>query len=63
LRQIQQGCGQKAKRVVAEGQQVPTWSAKDMQFFLHGSMSAEVTPEGVLRAFIKLIPTCSRQTI
>jgi hypothetical protein len=40
----------------AEREQVPTWSAKDMQFFLHGSMSAEVIPEGVLRAFIKTYP-------
>jgi hypothetical protein len=27
-----------------------------MEFFLHGSMSAEVVPEGVLRAFIKSYP-------
>ncbi len=40
----------------AEREQVPTWSAKDMAFFLHGSMSAEVIPEGVLRAFIKTYP-------
>ena len=40
----------------AEREQVPTWSAKDMEFFLHGSMSAEVIPEGVLRAFIKTYP-------
>jgi hypothetical protein len=37
-------------------EQVPTWSAKDMEFFLHGSMSAEVIPESVLRAFIKTYP-------
>jgi hypothetical protein len=37
-------------------EQVPTWSAKDMDFFLHGSMSAEVIPENVLRAFIKTYP-------
>jgi hypothetical protein len=37
-------------------EQVPTWSAKDMEFFLHGSMSAEVIPESVLRAFIKIYP-------
>jgi hypothetical protein len=36
--------------------QVPTWSAKDMEFFLHGSMSAEVIPENVLRAFITTYP-------
>ena len=40
----------------AEREQVPTWSAKDMEFFLHGSMSAEVIPEGVLGAFIKTYP-------
>ena len=39
-----------------ESEQAPTWSAKDMQFFLHGSMSAEVIPESVLRAFIKIYP-------
>jgi len=36
--------------------QVPTWSADDMQFFLHGSMSTEVVPETVLRAFIAAYP-------
>ena len=30
--------------------QVPTWSANDLDFFLHGSMSTEVVPEKVLRA-------------
>jgi hypothetical protein len=40
----------------AECAQVPTWTGKDMQFFLHGSMSAEVIPESVLRAFIKTYP-------
>jgi hypothetical protein len=40
----------------ADVEQVPTWSAKDMDFFLHGSMSAEVIPESVLRAFIKTYP-------
>jgi hypothetical protein len=34
--------------------QVPTWSTQDMDFFLHGSMSSEVVPEGVLQAFIKI---------
>jgi hypothetical protein len=33
--------------------QVPTWSRGDLDFFLHGSMSTEVIPEAVLRAFIK----------
>jgi hypothetical protein len=36
--------------------QVPTWSQQDMDFFLHGSMSTEVVPETVLRAFIKTYP-------
>ena len=40
----------------AEREQVPTWTAQDMQFFLHGSMCAEVIPEDVLRAFIKTYP-------
>jgi len=37
-------------------EQVPTWSRDDMNFFLHGSMSTEVIPEAVLRAFIKTYP-------
>lgn len=36
--------------------QVPSWSQQDMNFFLHGSMSTEVVPEAVLRAFIKIYP-------
>jgi hypothetical protein len=36
--------------------QVPTWSQGDLDFFLHGSMSTEVIPEAVLRAFIKTYP-------
>src|SRR5215831_11741897 len=36
--------------------QVPTWSRDDLRFFLHGSMSTEVVPESVLRAFIKTYP-------
>src|SRR3954465_687867 len=36
--------------------QVPTWSRDDMDFFLHGSMSTEVVPENVFRAFIKAYP-------
>src|SRR5215831_8380503 len=31
--------------------QVPTWSAADLDFFLHGSMGTEVVPEVVLTAF------------
>src|SRR5437660_1936772 len=37
-------------------QQVPSWSKEDLNFFLHGSMSTEVFPEPVLRAFIKTYP-------
>src|SRR5207245_10479865 len=37
-------------------QQVPNWSNEDLNFFLHGSMSTEVVPEAVLRAFIKTYP-------
>jgi hypothetical protein len=36
--------------------QIPKWSAEDLDFFLHGSMSTEVVPERVLRAFIKIYP-------
>jgi hypothetical protein len=36
--------------------QIPKWSADDLEFFLHGSMSTEVLPERVLRAFIKTYP-------
>jgi hypothetical protein len=36
--------------------QIPKWSAADLNFFLHGSMSTEVVPEPVLRAFIKTYP-------
>src|SRR5262249_8494545 len=36
--------------------QVPTWSRSDLDFFLHGSMSTEVVPEVVLRAFISAYP-------
>jgi hypothetical protein len=42
--------------VGAERAQVPTWSADDMRFFLHGSMSTEVVPEAVLKAFEKTYP-------
>lgn len=37
-------------------EQAPTWSRDDMNFFLHGSMSTEVVPEAVLRAFIRTYP-------
>lgn len=36
--------------------QIPKWSADDLAFFLHGSMSTEVVPEPVLRAFIEVYP-------
>jgi len=36
--------------------QIPKWSSDDLNFFLHGSMSTEVVPEPVLRAFIKTYP-------
>ena len=36
--------------------QIPKWSSDDLKFFLHGSMSTEVVPEAVLRAFIKTYP-------
>ena len=39
-----------------EKAQIPKWSADDMNFFLHGSMSTEVVPEPVLQAFIKIYP-------
>src|SRR5215831_1552268 len=44
------------KRSRIDIEQVPTWSNQDMNFFLHGSMSTEVIPENVLRAFIKIYP-------
>ena len=36
--------------------QTPGWSASDLEFFLHGSMSVEVVPERVLRAFVRTYP-------
>src|SRR5256886_119086 len=39
-----------------ETAQVPTWSRSDLNFFLHGSMSTEVVPEVVLRAFVRIYP-------
>src|SRR4051794_9264217 len=36
--------------------QIPKWSPDDLDFFLHGSMSTEVVPERVLRAFMKIYP-------
>src|SRR5450432_648487 len=45
-----------SKRKSIEADQVPNWSRQDMNFFLHGSMSTEVVPEAVLRAFIHNYP-------
>jgi len=46
----------KATPPAPEMAQVRTWSRKDLNFFLHGSMSTEVVPETVLRAFIRIYP-------
>jgi hypothetical protein len=43
-------------RIDIAHQQVPSWSKDDLNFFLHGSMSTEVVPEAMLRAFIKTYP-------
>jgi hypothetical protein len=40
----------------SETAQVPSWSRPDLDFFLHGSMSTEMIPEAVLRAFIGTYP-------
>ena len=47
---------QQKKAVGIDTAQVPKWSANDLNFFLHGSMSTEVVPEPVLRAFIQIYP-------
>lgn len=44
----------KATRVDLE--QVPKWSANDMDFFLHGSMGSEFLPVAVHQAFCKTYP-------
>src|SRR6266508_2438414 len=44
------------KSTASEMAQVPTWSPRALDFFLHGSMSTEMVPEGVLRAFISTYP-------
>jgi hypothetical protein len=36
--------------------QAPGWSREDLDFFLHGSMSTDVIPERVLRAFVRTYP-------
>jgi hypothetical protein len=45
-----------ARAVEVTATQVPAWSADDLRFFLHGSMSAEMVPERVLRAFTAAYP-------
>ena len=45
-----------APRTDIAHEQVPSWSKDDLNFFLHGSMSTEVFPEDVLRAFIETYP-------
>ncbi len=47
---------QQKKSVGIDTAQVSKWSASDLNFFLHGSMSTEVVPEPVLRAFIQIYP-------
>ena len=47
---------QQKKAVGIDTAQIPKWSSDDLNFFLHGSMSTEVVPEPVLRAFIKIYP-------
>ncbi len=39
-----------------ESAQTPTWSSEDREFFLHGSMSTEIVPVTVLRAFMRTYP-------
>src|SRR5436190_13569888 len=47
---------QQKKAVGIDPAQIPKWSPADLNFFLHGSMSTEVVPEPVLRAFIQIYP-------
>src|SRR5437764_14376377 len=53
---VQKAPAESAANVAVAHQQVPSWSKEDLNFFLHGSMSTEVVPESVLRAFIKTYP-------
>jgi hypothetical protein len=53
---IRAGAATESKPPRIDLEQVPSWSKQDMDFFLHGSMSTEVVPESVLRAFIKTYP-------
>ena len=48
--------GPQPRHAAAELDQVPSWSREDLEFFLHGSMSTEIAPETVLRAFIRTYP-------
>src|SRR5207302_10335239 len=50
------GAGENASPARTDIEQVRSWSEDDLNFFLHGSMSTEVFPEAVLRAFIKTYP-------
>ena len=50
------GAADQPAKAKIDSAQVPKWSADDLEFFLHGSMSTEVVPERVLRAFIKIYP-------
>ncbi len=45
-----------AKAAEVEMTRPPGWSLADLDFFLHGSMSTEVVPETVLRAFLRAYP-------
>src|SRR5439155_22811086 len=45
-----------AQKYGIDSAQVPSWSADDLDFFLHGSMGTEVVPEAVLHAFIRTYP-------
>src|SRR5207302_1638721 len=48
--------GENASPARTDIEQVRSWSEDDLNFFLHGSMSTEVFPEAVLRAFFKTYP-------
>lgn len=50
---LQNSSAENAPNVAVAHQQAPSWSKDDLNFFLHGSMSTEVVPELVLRAFMK----------
>src|SRR3954468_1531351 len=51
-----QAAPEQAAKAKIDSAQIPKWSADDLDFFLHGSMSTEVVPERVLRAFMKIYP-------